>query len=313
MNFLKKSRNNLKRITQKPTLSQAIKDISPEAQAYDVQVIAKVTVGNSIEFRETNEKIKTGNLIFWSNTKPKVPTMQVASHFRALGILPENRLGIITEHSKDDVAIRDMYKFIHATMPGVSRTYLAGYRNTIVCIDPKHELPILLRMTWPKTQIACIFTTPPKIQPHYLSEVDCIISCPSLIDCFSEGKNYPMIYFTNTVEGMQSYIKAFHSIIPEPQIPFHYSVQGFRYDKNLLDTYDIVVMMKHQKREFQNKCTTFREYISDLYDNSDDVIIHSKWLYRLETYVSDENWIELIIKILNDGGAAKIHLTSDME
>jgi hypothetical protein len=273
---------------------------------YQVPVVAKVVVGDSVDFQNMSKEDSFGGIVFWSNTKPKIPTISVVNHFSGLGILPKKNFCVIAEYSKDDVAIRNMHKFIHAIKPSVFRHPLAGRPNTLVCIDPKHELPILVRMAWPKTRIVCIFTKLPVIQSQYLSEIDCIISCSSIVDRFPEKEKYPIFHTAGSIESMEAHIKAFHSVVADPKIPFLYSVKGRQYDAETFEDYDVILVERESTRNL-NETSTFRQYIEAVMSDCEDILISSKWLYRLENYVSDKNWKAAIMKILSEGGSIGNH------
>lgn len=309
MSWFRSKERNSRMGSSGGTLASEIRELSNVpgfSKDYQVPVVAKVVVGDSIEFQGVQNEEKLGNLVFWSNNKPKIPTISVVNHFCKLAVLPKASFCVIAEHSKDDVAIRNMHKFIHAAKPSVFRHPLAGRSNTLVSIDPKHELPILIRMAWPRTKIICVFTKPPTIQSQYMSEIDCIISCPSIADHFPEKEIYPIFHIANTIESMEAHIKAFHSILAEPKIPFLYSIKGRKYDASALGNYDVILIEKSGGKGLE-KISTFRQYIEAATSNCEDILISSGWLYRLENYFSDENWTAVVMKILNSGGTIGRH------
>jgi hypothetical protein len=244
------------------------------------------------------------NLLFWCNNLPKAPSWALANHIYSMGALPQKLFLGISEKSEGDVSIGDMHKLIHALQAGVSPSVVSEQQNLLVVLDPKHALPVLIRMMWPKTRIVGVFSRPPRVDRRYLSEFDCIVACPSIMQSFSEVVDLPLVLAASSLDQVAAHLRAYFQTSTLPRDHFYYSMRGKTYaDSPILRDggLDLIFVGSCLFSDDTIGFDTFSDYLSSVIASCDDILLHSKWLYNLETILIKEQWTEITGRLLKLG------------
>lgn len=230
---------------------------------------------------------------------------RVANLIAASEHLPTRRIKSIVEENPNDIYISNMYEFIHRGAATFEKAKTGDFRNLILAINPSSPLPILVRMIWPKTKVLCIFTADTGVDAEQLQRADGIIADSSTLQRLSSDTRHPLLLLANNESDVLAHIKAFIQSTAPARENYLFSMNGIHYREadflNRKDI-DIVFIGADDTISSASNFSTFETFLERMIFESDDVLFNSKWLYPMESMVSQGEWVRLAERILAQGG-----------
>jgi hypothetical protein len=266
---------------------------------------AEVVVGDKLFIRSGFAKLHDHNIVFWRPSENRTATDRLARHVYETAGIARNRHFALTEKDRAGVAVGDMYQFVHRLQRSVRPVPLSQARNTLVAVDPSTALPILLRMAWPETRIVCVFTRETAIPVRYLREIDCVIASETAFAQFAGLRCVPVLLPAPEIDDSVAHIRAFYSTRAEPSLNYHLSMRAKTHTtmgdaacKNA----DLIFVGPGCSDETLRGLRSFREYVACLIESSDDILLHSRWIYQMESLIDEGRWPEMVLRVCELGG-----------